>query len=288
MKIVDHTQKYWKNYIIGLLLVLVAISSLGMLSNSISSFDSSIGYTNEAGYAQQDIARSSYYPGRGGSNAAPEEDERMIAKNANLQVETNSYHESVRNVDSLVESYSAIVMSQSENRYDDEYYRSQYSFKVESSKLDAFLNDLQDLGEVEYINVYSNDVTGAVIDLEKRFDRYQTQISRYEEMLTRDELTIEEEINIQNRIDSLEQSIAYLQERIQRQEEDVSYSDVSFSLIEKQSLLDELDFLGLKEGFKLFLTSLEFGIRFIVSIVGFIIPVALIYGAYRIGRRVMK
>lgn len=287
MDILKHTQKYWKNYVIGFLLVIIVISALGILSTSFQSMSSSFDSRAESMIAQQDIMRSSYFPGSG-SNAAPQEEERMIAKNANLRVETDSYHESIRKVESLSESHSAIVMSQSENKYNSNYYRAQYSFKVESSKLDTFLDDLQELGELESIIVYSNDVTGVVIDLEKRLERYSAQMSRYEEMLTRGELTIEDEINIQNRIDSLEQTMSYLQESIQRQEEDVSYSDVSFSLTQKQSLFDELDFLGLKEGLKLFLASLEFGIRFAVSIVGFIIPIALMYGAYIIGRRVVK
>lgn len=286
MKIIEHTQTYWKNYVIGLLLVIIVISSLGILSSSISS-DSSMGYTNEAiAYdAQQDIARSSYYPGRRGSNAAPEEDERMIAKNANLNIESQEYHKSIREIETLVDSLSVIVMSEQESKYNDNYYHSKYNFKVESSQLDSFLNSLKELGEVQSINIYSNDVTGVVINLQERLNRYQSQINRYEQMLTRDNLEIEEEINIQNRIDSLEQSIAYLQERIQRQQEDVSYSDVYFTIQEKQGLFDELDFLGFKDGFKLFLSSLELGIKFIVSIGGFIIPIALLYGVYRIGRK---
>ncbi|MFP4401875.1 MAG: DUF4349 domain-containing protein [Candidatus Nanoarchaeia archaeon] len=287
MTITNHIQTYWKNYVIGLLLVLVAFSALGMISNSMNSLSSAdLSSRNEAGYAQQDMARSSYYPG-GGSNAAPEEDERMIAKNANLNIESSEYHKSIREIDTLVESYSVIVMSEQESKYNDNYYRSTYNFKIESSQLDTFLNSLKELGEVQSINVYSNDVTGVVIDLQERLERYESQIQRYEEILTRNNLEIEEEINIQDRIDSLEQSIAYLQEQIQRQQEDVSYSDVYFTIQEKQSLIDELDFLGLRDGLKLFLDSLELGIRFVVSIAGFIIPIAVIYGVYRIGRRVI-
>ena len=106
-------------------------------------------------------------------------------------------------------------------------------------------------------------------------------------MLKKSNLEIEEEIKIQQRIDSLEDSIFYLNKQISNIDEKVEYSEVYLTIKEKPSILSEIDFLGLKDGFKLFMNSLKSGIQFILSILGFIIPFAITYGVYLIGRKII-
>lgn len=232
----------------------------------------------------QSVSDSGYNPSNQRSDTLGEED-RIITKNANLELITEFYDKTIDDIEKSIQRYNVVVLRERENEYDDNYRRMYYSFKVESSKLDEFLEEIKNHGEVESFSIESNDITKKHIDYTQRLQRYNNQMQRYENMLLDNDLSIEEEIDVQERISSLEDDIFRLESQIKGVEEDVEYSDVTLRVEEEQSLLSELNFMGFKEGFKLFLTSLEFGIKTILSLLGFIIPLSVIYGIYRIGRR---
>jgi hypothetical protein len=281
----EHFNKNWKNYLIGILLIIVLFNVLigGLLSMGTSNFGSQKSLNYEAQY---DRAGSSYYYDSG--NDALGEEERKVIKNANLDLETKNFDKAKEQIQSSIDAHDATILSQSQNTYSNDYKRIYYTIKVDSQKLDIFLDEIKTYAEVERINIYSNDVTGTYADYSDRLQRYQTQIQAYEAMLLRKDLEVEDEIQIQNRIDQLEDGIFSLQKRVTNIDEDVAYSQVQISLREEQSVLSELDFLGLKDGFKLFLESLEAGIKFILTILGFILPFAIIYAIYRGIKKLVK
>ena len=277
MDIGKHFKHNWKNYLIGILVVIVVFGGLlnalvGMSGMGTDTFSKSLAYDAE-------YSRNSYYYDDGGF--APDSDERKVIRNANMNLESDNYDVAKTNVDRSVIAHSVIVLSQTENKYKDDYRNSNYRFKVPSSSLDLFLEELKGYGEVQYYNVYSNDVTGTYADYSARLERKQLQIQRYEARLASGDMEVEDEISLLKTIDSLEDEIFSLNKRISNIDEDVTYSDVSLSLKEEPSVWSEIDFLGLKDGFKLFVASMEGAIRTILVLAGFLLPFVLIYGVYR-------
>lgn len=281
-----HMSNYWKNYVIAILIILLlGISVIGNFGGGYKSLS-----LTESSY---DMAYQNKAAPRGGiyyndAGFAPEEEIRKVIKNANLNLETNNYDYSKTQLETSINAHSVLILNQYENKYRDDYRQSSYSFKVPSDKLDIFLSELKNYGEVQNFNVYTNDVTGTYADYSDRLERYNEQIVKYRLMLSKTDLKIEEEIQISQRIDNIEDSIFYLTKQINNIDEDVTYSDVTLSLREEPSVWSEIDFLGFKDGFKMFMESLEAGIQFILYVLGFVLPFAIIYGIYRLFRRFTK
>jgi hypothetical protein len=250
-----------------------------MSSNSISS----LAYDSRE--SSKMASSSSYYSG---GDSALYVEERKVIKNGNIDLETDNYDFSKNRIISLTDSYSAIVLSDSESRNNDDNRYSNMRVKINSEKIDKFLDELKNLGEVKSLNVYSNDVTGTYVDYTDRLNRYNEQIAKYNEMLESEKINIEEEVQVQQRIDQLEDQIYYMNERLGDLDEDISYSEVYISLSEKPSLLEQVDFLGFKDMAKQFLGALSAGWNILLNILGFIIPFVVLYFVYRIVRRFVK
>lgn len=275
----SHLKKNWKNYVIGLLLVFLIIPVLTLFASIFVSQS-----TMDFSAASAERADAMFFPQQG---LAQGEDERLITRSASMNIEVNDYLYTTNRVDELVEEFSIIVLTENKNRFNSNYRQIRYNVRIDSSHLDIFLDELQELGEVENFRVQSDDITQISINLEQRLQRYVSQKQRHEQLLLRENISIDEEIRLHDRIDSLEITIAQIQSQLDRQEERVSYSRVDFTIREKKSLLDELGFLDFKDGFKLFLSSFEFGIRFVVAVVGFMIPITFVYIIYRFTRRLL-
>lgn len=274
-----HLKKNWKNYIIGISLMLLIILVLTLFASVFVSQS-----TMDFSAASAERADAMFFPQQG---LAQGEDERLITRSASMNIEVNNYLYAIDRVDELVEEFSIIVLTENKNRFNSNYRQIRYNVRIDSSNLDIFLDELQKLGKVENFRFQSDDITQISINLEQRLQRYVSQKQRHEQLLLRENISIDEEIRLHDRIDSLEITIAQIQSQLDRQEERVSYSRVDFTIREKKSLLDELGFLNFKEGFKLFLSSFEFGIRFVIAVVGFMIPIAFVYIIYRFIRKVM-
>ena len=97
-----------------------------------------------------------------------------------------------------------------------------------------------------------------------------------------------EEIQVQQRIDQLEDQIFNLENNKGNLKENADYSSVYVNLRENPSFIDESNFKGFKDWVIEFLRSLDNGIQFILQLLGFVIPFAIIYGIYRLGRKLVK
>lgn len=279
----SHFGLYWKNYAIAILVVLFMGNLMlgGLVNSSRMTYNS----MDTGSYAQESLAKGiAYYDG----GFAPDVETRQIIRNADLSIETSDYDVTKILVGDLFKSYDVIVLSQNENKYKNDYRMNDYRVKIDSSKLDVFLDEVKTYGEVMYINVYTNDVTGTYVDYTDRIERYKEQIAKYELMLTKDNVSVKEEVEVQNRINEIENQLAYLEKSKSNVEESVAYSEVSLHIKEKQSVWSEVDFLGFKDGFALFIDSLQNGIKFILIVIGFVLPFGVVYGIYRLFSRKRK
>lgn len=284
-KIISHLQKHWKNYLIALLF-LVVLSNLyvpQLMYQGVGTLTSK-SMVAEMAY-DSGIARSAYYPYPSyGDSFAPDVEERMIIKNGNVNIETRDYDAAKNSIHNLIKANDGIILNENENEYNEEYRIASFQIKVDSTKFDSVIEQIQTYGDVLNVNVYSNDVTGTYTDYTERISRYESQIETYKKMLEK-EANIEEEVQIQQRIDQLEDQIYYLSKSQSNLGEKVQYSELYISLKEKPSLISELDFLGIKDAFKVFLNALSNGIKMVLMVAGFILPFGLVYYGYRLVKR---
>lgn len=274
-KIFKNLKENWLNYsIFGLLLIMV----FGMLGSGF----------NSGGYMAKSLANdiayeSSLYGGSRGFVA--DEVDRKVTKNGNLNLESNNYDSDKQNILSISEKYGVLILSNNE-RIDYEDYRSlSLNGKIDASKLEVYLDEVKKFGEVKYFNVYSNDMTEGYIDYSKRILRYEKQLEKYTLMLEKDNLEVKDEVEVQTRIDQIEDNLFYLKKNFNNLDERVVYSDVLISLNEERSVLDNVDFIDLDSGFKGFMGSLGAAIWVVIYVLGFVIPFVIVYGVYRLFKR---
>ncbi len=277
MDIKKHFKKNWQTYlIIGLLLVL--IGNFFTYRPFHSDSENILGISKS--YYRDSISnyKSSYYDG--------EADEKKITT-ANINLESENYFNAKNSILNSIKAKEGIILN--ENEYEDNKGNKNIyiNAKVPSNKLNLLLEELKNLAEVKSLNIIIDDVTKSYIDYSDRLNRYKEQIEKYKNMLKRN-ITVEDEIKIQNRIDQLEDQIFYLKKRVSEIDNDVEYSTLYISLKEKPSILENIDFLGFKDSIKLFLNSLDSAFRLIVGLIGFLLPFGIIYLVYKLIKKFSK
>lgn len=283
-----HFAKNWRNYLIVLLVLMVIggnffTSFLPLGTTSVAQYGKSMESYDSVGNS---VSRGGIYYDSG--SFAPDASERKRIKSGSISVESSKYDYDKVNLNNLIVANNGIVLNENEYKYNDDYRSLSLQVKVPADKFDSVVAQIKSYGEVESVNVYVNDVTGSYEDYSDRVKRYEDQIVVYKAMLGKQNLTIKEEIEIQQRIDQLEDSIFYLNKQIGSIDERVEYSDLSISLQEKPSVWSEIDFLGLRDGFKMFMDSLQGGIKTILNLLGFILPFGLVYLIYRLTKKFAK
>lgn len=283
----NHVKKHWQMYVIALL-VLVLLFGMPTSHLSVNKLTSSYG---EAAMDRSFASTEAFYGGGYyGSNDAVNEEVRQFVRNANLGLETSEFDSSKSSIKNAILARDGLILSESEStRYNSDLRSVNLRAKINAQELDSFVEEVSQYGEVTSLNVYGNDVTGQFVDYTQRVERYETQIEKYEAMLARDDIEVSEEIQIQSRIDQLEDQLFYYQRFVGNLEEDVLYSDVYITVTEKPSILDDVDFFGLEDTLKMFLSAFESALSLILKALGYIIPLGLIYLVYRwVRARVVK
>lgn len=280
-KLLKNMKANWQSYlIILLLLVLIGGSSVSTMFTSGGNMMFSKSYSEGVSM----MADSRIMPYYGSDDALSYEDRKLI-KNGNINIETPNYDFAKNSIVSSIKNYDGIILSDSESKDINDNRYTNIRAKVNSENLETLMNEIKSLGEVKSLNIYSNDVTGSYVDYNDRLKRYNEQIEKYQLMLESDKISIEEEVQVQSRIDQLEDQIYYLTKNLGDLNEDITYSDVYVSISESPSILEEVNFLGFKDMGIEFMSSLKGGISFVLKLIGYLIPVIVLYGIYRIGRK---
>ena len=204
------------------------------------------GIPNDIGYAVGESMNKmvgssypgSYYPILS-EDFKPEIEDRVITKSANLntEIEFGTFEINEQKVREIIKSSGSFLLNENINKYESgwkEYYNAYYQIKIESSKFDAVVSQLKQIGEVKSFNENTEDVTGTYTDLKTELDAEKGRLQRYQEMYN-EATKIEDKININDRIYNQERTIKYLEDAINNINKRVEYSSVYFSMNEERS-----------------------------------------------------
>ncbi len=280
----------WKNYLLILLVILLVGNII-----SYNNYDYLNQYSN--GILRSGLGLESEYSNIVLENSVPikkslvyngaNEDESRIIKNANMDLEVENFQNSINNINEIFKNNNVIILRESFSKNYNDLDQVNYNLKVNSKNLEQIINKLKLMGEVKYLTINSNDVQKSFEDYSDRKQRYLTQIEKYKKMLNSSKLTIEDEIKIQQRIDSLEDSLFYIEKRINNIDEDVKYSNIYLTIQEKPTLIEKSNFLNFEELVNLFLNSIANGFNFIIKLLGYTLPYIIIFGLYLLFRKVL-
>ena len=151
--------------------------------------------------------------------------------------------------------------------------------RIPADQLDAFCDQISELGNVTYKNLYTRDVTLTYVDLESHVKALRTEQQTLMELLAKAE-KVEDIILIQNRLSDVLYEIESYESTLRTFDDQIAYSSVALSIqevqrettVEKETAAQEIarrfkeNWEDVKEGFA------RFGINFLSDL-----PIILVW-----------
>ena len=207
---------------------------------------------------------------------------RKIIKNGDLSIQTREFDAFLENLNRSILSVGGYVEASSinGNSYNKNRMRSaDVTARIPAENLDAFCDQMSELGNVTYKNLYTRDVTLTYVDLESHVKALRTEQETLMELL-RKATEVEDIILIQNRLSDVLYEIESYESTLRTFDDQIAYSSVHLSMqevarettVEKESASQEMarrfkeNWEDVKEG------AARFGINFVSDL-----PVILVW-----------
>ena len=161
---------------------------------------------------------------------------RKIIKNGDLSIQTREFDEFLTNLNRSILSVGGYVEASSinGNSYNKNRMRSaDVTARVPAEQLDAFCDQVSELGNVTYKNLYTRDVTLTYVDLESHVKALRTEQETLMELLRKAE-KVEDIILIQNRLSDVLYEIESYESTLRTFDDQIAYSSVHLSIQEVQ------------------------------------------------------
>ena len=158
---------------------------------------------------------------------------RKIIKNGDLSIQTREFDEFLTNLNRSILAVGGYVEASSinGNSYNKNRMRSaDVTARVPAEQLDAFCDQVSELGNVTYKNLYTRDVTLTYVDLVKAL---RTEQQTLMDLLAKAE-KVEDIILIQNRLSDVLYEIESYESTLRTFDDQIAYSSVHLGIQEVQ------------------------------------------------------
>ncbi len=220
---------------------------------------------------------------------APGVQERKITKTASmaLEVERGEYQNAEARLKSIVTSSDSILLDENVWKHGTkrkQYRSGQYTIQVQTSKYDAVVSQLRELGEIESFQENALDVTERYTNIEIEIATETERLKRYQQMY--EEATrVEDKINLNDRIFEQERRLKYLKDELEHIDERIEYTRVSVALNEKKSEYMDIAFVKLSELIASLVASLNSLLHLLFVALPYAIAALLVWAGVRFVRR---
>jgi len=290
MTFTEQLEKLKDNWLV-ILLVVVVLGAMMLLpkigtnysSRNYTTMDSALGYAS--GYYPESVMYKNYSQQ---NNFAPDVTDRKIVKTSNLGIEVKlgKFSQTDSMMRDIIKSSSSFILN--ENIYSSkvnskDVYTGSYTIKVETSKLDQITNQLKTLGKITSYNQGADDVTGQYTNVKIELQVEKERLERYKQ-LYEDAKTMEDKINLNDRIFNQERTIKYLEDSIKNIDERVDYSTIYLTINERSDYI-YIAFVKLSELVSSFVGSLNSLLRLIFLVLPWAVLGGVIYAIIRLTKK---
>ena len=201
-----------------------------------------------------------------------------IIKNGNMSFEVAHLKDSKSRVDSILSSLDAYYENET---YHSSTYSSSYVLKIRipAQRFEELITSLEDgTGKLTVKNLTANDVTERYIDLKIKIDNNLAFLKRYNALLNKAN-TIEDMLEIQDKIRALESQINSLKGNLKYLNDKASYSSLNLTLLTKtEKVIVKANFgTEILESMKVGLNGFKYFVLALVRIWPFILLGVLIW-----------
>ncbi len=287
MSFKNQLTKLKDNWLLIVLVIVVLFIVSGLFNGSGTSYakDSlqNISYNKSMGMFDSYAGESLY--SSGGSNFAPDVEDRMIVKSARLSVEVKyktfkNAEDKLHNIVSSTDSYFLNENSNSKKLGNKSIYSGSYSIKVESDKLDSVMSQLKEIGLVTSANLGQNDITGTYENKEINLQLEKDRLLKYQEIYD-NSADMNDKLTLTDRMFNQERTIKYLEDSINNIDQRVEYSTINLSISENYNYSNVV-FVKLSD----LVRSLVNSINILLKIIFVLLPFAIVgYLGYLLFRK---
>lgn len=156
-----------------------------------------------------------------------EDEDRKIYYTVNITIESLDLNSVISSMGTKVRSYNGRIEN-SYIYYDDAGKASNgtYTYRIPTENLNNFLNDVDENFDVKSEQITSTDATSSYNQAAARVEVLEASRESYIKILEDDNLTINEIISIQNKIESIDTELAYLHKQLNTYDDLVLYSTI--------------------------------------------------------------
>ncbi|WP_369283906.1 DUF4349 domain-containing protein [Oscillibacter sp. GMB15532] len=154
---------------------------------------------------------------------------------ADLNLETTTFDDTVKNLSALVEELGGWTQNSSVSYGGSGYRYGSYAVRVPKEKFSTFLTRAGELAHVTYTSSNVEDVSELYYDTAGRLETQKTKLARLQDLLAKAE-SMEDIITIESAISEAESQIESLAGEMKHYDSQVDYSTVQFSLSEVYQL----------------------------------------------------
>ncbi len=223
------------------------------------------------------------------SGFAPEAVERKITKTASIsnEVKRGEFDAAELQIRNAIKTSNAIIDDENINEYESgkrEYKTASFRIRVDTSKYDATIAQLKEVGKVTSFNENKDDVTDRYLDLEDDLAVEKARLNRFNVMLAEAEET-KDKIQLTDRIYNLERTIKHYEDSIANIDERIDYSTVYISLKEKPSDFADIMSIKLSDISRAIVNSFNSLVKLIFILLPWAILALIIWAIVKISRR---
>ena len=199
------------------------------------------GATEDISYAEADLPGDYNNGSSGTTTVTPQDTGRKLIRRVQMNVESLEFDQSVQTIESYVTAFGGYIESSSIS--DTNYYYgysynlsskariANYVLRIPGERLDGFLSQAGNIGNITSQSTSSEDITLSYLDLEARTESFEIQQERLLALLEKAE-TVDEIISLEDRLSEVRYQIESQRSQLKNYDNLVSYSTVNISLVE--------------------------------------------------------
>jgi len=261
------------------LLALGSLTACGGSGDDSGGSDSA-GSAGSAGTAQQDsAAKSGGQADRAVGAVSPESARasagQKLVRRAHLQLKVGSLPGAAQRIRSIAAQQSGVVVN--EELYSGERGETSgaITISVPASSLEATISLIEKVGDVQFRNSSSEDVTGTYVDTQARVTSMTASVARIRDLLARAS-SVNDLVALENELSQRQAELDSLTAQLDSLKDSVSMSPISITLsTDDYEPVAAGGFLsGLRSGWKAFVTSAAV----LATVVGAVLPFGVAIG----------
>jgi len=252
----------------------VAYGSAGSNAARIGS-DSSLSYAAEQGIAPVPAPTQAPVAGAG--------IETKIIRTADVTLEVNDVTGTVDSLKNLVTSKGGYVSSSSISEGYNNRLTGTIVLRVPQAEFENTLAGVKAIGTVKAVSTQGEDVTEQYVDLQAQKTSYQNQLAQYNAIMKRAE-NVSDVIEIQQQIDRVQTELDRLEGQLRYMNSRIDLSTITVNVQEPEPVGGESghNFITtINQGIDGFLSTIEWLIVMVLTVLPFVILGLIAYGIYR-------